>query len=352
MPEEYIPQSQQQIDPTQAYGQRGAPQTVPTSNEDFFSLMDSKINEEPAFPEEQMSALREKFEGMKVDYANGDKEDQAMLEADVIQTGTRLQTAEQFKVNLASMLTPDSGIGHNPTEKLAEYTDDMINIVNGNNEVTYDGNVPGYELHDGWTSMDDIEKLVKNRYVDEQSKNMFQTIIQDQQKLASSVQPGENTEFNLQKAYSDVKTKIIEMGDIRSLATDRIFGNRVFKDDLMSAIESGKYADFGLNEAQVVGMDPTPEDNITPEDTTAIVSSILQDENILKEYLTDYYVKAIEQNYYDNLNQDVRREMQWKNQKTPQSKQTNDGYTPQTSYDGGIKVKGGVIKNGIFMPNK
>ena len=331
MSEEYIPQSQQQVDPAQAYGQHEGPQAVPTSNEDFFSLMDSKMNEEPAFPEEQMSALRQKFEGMKVDYANGDKEDQAMLEADVVQTGTRLQTAEQFKVNLASMLTPNSGIGHNPTEKLAEYTDDMINIVNGNNEVTYDGNVPGYELHDGWTSMDDIEKLVKNRYVDEQSKSMFQTIIQDQQQLASSFQPGENAEFNLQKVYSDVKTKIVEMGDTRSLATDRIFGNRVFKDDLMVAIESGTYADFGFDKNQIESMDPNPEDGITPEDVTTIVSSILKDEKMLKEYLTDYYVKAVEQNYYDNLNQDVRREMQWKNQKTPQSKQSGGIYIPQST---------------------
>ena len=137
-----------------------------------------------------------------------------------------------------------------PDQKF-EYTDDMVNIVNGNNEVTYDGNVPGYELHDGWTSMDDIEKLVKNRYVDEQSKSMFQTIIQDQQQLASSFQPGENAEFNLQKVYSDVKTKIVEMGDTRSLATDRIFGNRVFKDDLMTAIESGTYADFGFDKNKI-----------------------------------------------------------------------------------------------------
>jgi len=331
MPEEYIPQSQRQVDPTQAYGDRGAPQAVPTSNEDFFSLMDSKINEEPAFPEDQMSALREKFEGMKADYANGDKEDQAMLEADVVQTGTRLQTAEQFKVNLASMLKTGSGIGHNPTEKLAEYTDDMTNIVNGNNEVTYDGNVPGYELHDGWTSMDDIEKLVKNRYVDEASKNMFKMMVQDQQKLASTIQTGENAEFNFQKAYSDVKSKIVEMGDIRSLATDKIFGNRVFKDDLLSAIQSNTYKDLGFDEEQIKLMDPTQEDGITPEDATNIVSNILKDENILQEYLVDYYTKAMEQNYYDNLNQDVRREMQWKNQQTPQSKQSGSIMIPQST---------------------
>tara|TARA_R110002020_G_scaffold102833_2_gene241116 strand:- start:7231 stop:8229 length:999 start_codon:yes stop_codon:yes gene_type:complete len=295
-------------------GSEGQEQNMPLpeseiSNDEFFSLMDTEMNKEPSFPEEQMTALRKKFEGMKLDYANGSKEDQALLEADVVQTGDRLSKAEQFKVSLAGMLMTGSEIGHNPTEKLAEYTSDIVNIVNGNNEVTYDGNIPGYELHDGWTSMDDIEKLIQSRYIDNESKSLFNLMITDQQKLAADIQPGENAHFNAQKVHADVRSKIVETGDVRSLAVDRIFGNRVFKDDLMSSIESGTYADFGLSEEQVMSMDPTPENSITPEDTTVIVSSIMQDENMLKEYLTDYYVKALEQNFYDNLRQDTRETM-------------------------------------------
>ena len=313
MPEENMPP---------ILGSEGQEQNIPSpqqeleepqpeiSNEEFFSLMDTEMNKEPSFPEEQMMALRKKFEGMKWDYANGSKEQQAMLEADVIQTGDRLSKAEQFKVSLAGMLMSGSEIGHNPTEKLAEYTNDIVNIVNGNNEVTYDGNIPGYELHDGWTSMDDIEKLIQSRYVDTESKSLLDLMITDQQKLAADIQPGENANFNLQKAHADVRTKIVETGDMRSLAIDKIFGNRVFKDDLMSAIESGTYADFGLSEEQVMSMDPTPEDNITPEDTVAITSSIIQDENMLKEYLIDYYVKALEQNFYNSLRQDTREAWQ------------------------------------------
>tara|TARA_R110002020_G_scaffold471145_1_gene697665 strand:+ start:1605 stop:2606 length:1002 start_codon:yes stop_codon:yes gene_type:complete len=317
--EEYIPQSQQSVAPIEAYGDRGGPQAVPTSNEDFFSAMDAELNREIKFDEETMEGLTTKFTNMKDQYAEGDKADQALLEADVVQTGGRMVKAEEFKKNLASLCSTDSGIGHNPTEKFAEYTDDIVNIVNGNNEVLYDGNIPGYELHDGWKSMDDIEELVKTRYVDETSSRILSTYIQDQELLASEVQPGEDSTFNWQKNYNKVKNHIIETGDIRSLATDKIFGNRVFKDDLLSAIEMGTYKDMGLTEEQVHQMDPNQDGKITTEDAAQITSNIMQDEDMLKKYLVDYYTKAMEQNYYNNLSPAVRRATQWKNQYTPQT---------------------------------
>jgi O-phosphoseryl-tRNA(Cys) synthetase len=191
--------------------------------------------------------------------------------------------------------------------------------------------------------------MVKGRNVDESSKELIQTMISDQQSHASEIQPGDNAEFNFQKVHNNVKTKIIEQGNVNSLATDKIFGNRVFKDDLLSAIENGTYGELGLTEEAIQSMDPTPDNKISTEDAAQIVSGILQDNDMLKDYLTDYYVKAMEQNFYDSLNPDVRKAIALEKQK---SKQTNNESTPRTSYDGGINIKGGVIKNGIFMPNK
>ena len=346
MSEEYIPQT---IPPSgtpersvqSVEGDPLPPQ--PISDGEFFNIMDTEINSEVSFPEDMMSGLREKFMKMKDDYAKGDKDTQALLEADVVQTGERIQKPEQFKVDLASKCMSGSGIGHSPTKKLAEYTNDIVNIVNGTTKATYDKNTPGYEMHDGWKSMDDIGKLVTSRYVDETSKNMLNTMITDQQKLASNIQPGENAEFNWQKAHNNIRTKLVESGDMKSLATDKIFGNRVFEDDLMSAIENGTYQELGLSEEVINSMDPTPDGKISSEDAAAITSGVLQDNDMLKDYLTDYYVKAMEQNFYDSLSPDVRKATQWKNQHNPPIKETSSN---------NIKVKGGIVKNGIFMPNK
>lgn len=352
MPEEYTPQTQEAVSPKEAYGGREGPQAVPTSNEEFFDVMNSELSREVKFNEETMEGLTTKFTNMKDQYADGDKADQALLEADVVQTGDRMVKGEEFKKNLASLLTESSGIGHDPTGKLAEYSDDMVNIVNGNNEVLYDGNMPGYELHDGWKSMEEIEKLVTSRHVDKSTKALFEASLTNQKRLAESMQVGDYEEFNWQKEYNSVKNNIVENGDIKSLATDKIFGNRVFRDDLLLAVESGTYKDMGLTEEQVNQMDPTPDGKITIEDATDITSKIMQDEDLLKEYLIDYYTKAMEQNYYNNLSPAVRRSVQWKNQSTPQTIKGTPEYKPQTTRGGDIPIKGGVIRNGIFMPNK
>ena len=320
------------------------------SDGNFFNLMDSKLNEETSFPQEQMAQLTDEFMAMKEQYANGDKKQHALLEAEVVQRGDRISKEEMFKTNLASLLGSGSKIGHSPTEKMAGYTQDVIDIVNGDNKPTYDGNTPGYELHDGWRSMDDIEKMVKSRNVDESSKELIQTMISDQQSLASEIQPGDNAEFNFQKVHNNVKTKIIEQGNINSLATDKIFGNRVFKDDLLSAIENGTYGELGLTEEVIQNMDPTPDGKISTEDAAQITSGILQDDDMLKTYLTDYYVKAIEQNFYDNLNPDVRKA---KAKEAQQLKKNTLQQKPQLGSDFKIDIKkrGGKIKNGVYVPN-
>ena len=265
-------------------------------DEKFFNTMDAELNREVKFDEDTMSALTGKFEGMSAEYAQGDKNKQALLEADVVQTGDRMFKAEEFRKNLAGLCNKNE-IGDNPTKKLVEYAADIENIVNGNNEVLYKENTPGYELHDGWKSFDEIEQLVTSRYVDEQSKNILNTYINDQRLLAENVQVGEYSKFNWDKNYNKVYNHIIETGDIRSLATDKIFGNRVFEDDLMSAIEMGTYADLGISD-DLSKYDPTPFDNnITSDDAAMMTSKILQDDDLLKKYLAEYYTKAMEQNY-------------------------------------------------------
>jgi hypothetical protein len=332
MQEEYIPQSEQPIEEIEPQVQS---EVEPITDESFFQVMKNELNRDVKFSEEEMAALRKKFENEKVEYANGNKETQAKLEAGVVQTGERMFNAEEFRKSLASNLDANSGIGHSPTEKLANYTDDMVNIVNGNNEVVYKENMPGFNLpsimgsegSDGWKSFNEIEDLVKSRYVDEASKSSIQTLIEDSSRQASDVQKGEDATFNYQKEYNNVKEKIVENGDIKSLATDKIFGNRVFKDDLMASIKMGKYTDMGLSEAQVMELDPTKDGKISHEDAVEITSRILRDDDMLKNYLADYYTKAMEQNYYNNLSPEVRKATQTK--QNSQATKDSSNYEPQ-----------------------
>ena len=335
MQEEYIPRTEQPVEDIQ-------PQVT---NEDFFSAMNNEFNRESKFSEEEMSALRETFKVMSDEYPNLNKEQQALYEAKVVTVGDRMFKNEEFRKTLSGDLTDSSLIGDDPVKKFGnELATDLINITNGNNETIYKDNTPGYIMKDGsFMSMEDIQSLVKGKYIDQKSIDVLTAATDEQIKLAGNVQPGENAEFNWSKQYNFVKNNLIGNGDIKSLATDKIFGNRVFEDDLMSAIENGTYQELGLSEEVINSMDPTPDGKISSEDAAAITSGVLQDNDMLKDYLTDYYVKAMEQNFYDSLSPDVRKATQWKNQHNPPIKETSSN---------NIKVKGGVVKNGIFMPNK
>ena len=76
--EEYVPQSAQ---PTQEMEPQIQPEVEPITDSSFFQVMKNELNRDVKFSEEVMAALRKKFENEKVEYANGNKETQAKLEA-------------------------------------------------------------------------------------------------------------------------------------------------------------------------------------------------------------------------------------------------------------------------------
>ena len=323
-------------------GSEGSQSTPIITSEELLNSAKNELNRDVTKKDsEDIALLTEKFKEDKSKYAKGSKEEQAKLEADVIQTGDRMFKADSFRQELANLLSNSDNIGHDPASKFPNHVNDFNAIINGNLEVVYDdNNTPGYELKDGFMPMQSIIDMVNGNAVDQKSKEGLKVLIDNEKNLAQNANKTEGASFNYQQKYSDVMEKMIETGDIRSLATDKIFGNRVFKDDLMESIASGTYADLGFNEEQIKNMDPTPNDKITYEDATQITSSIMKDEDQLKNYLAEYYTNILEQNYYKNLHPDVRSAMDEKNKK------------PKLSTDGGIKVKGGTIQNGVFVPGK
>ena len=264
---------------------------------------------------------------MSDEYPNLNKEQQALYEAKVVTVGDRMFKNEEFRKTLSGDLTDSSLIGDDPVKKFGnELATDLINITNGNNETIYKDNTPGYIMKDGsFMSMEDIQSLVKGKYIDQKSIDVLTAATDEQIKLAGNVQPGENAEFNWSKQYNFVKNNLIGNGDIKSLATDKIFGNRVFEDDLMSSIEAGTYKEMGIPESLVV--DPTPNDGkISSEDAAHITSNIIQDPDLLTEYLSDYYTKVLEQNFYSNLSPEVRKYTQTENPFIPKNLEDENEY--------------------------
>ena len=52
-------------------------------------------------------------------------------------------------------------------------------------------------------------------------------------------------------------------------------------------------------------MDPTPKTPITKEDAQVIVKNVLEDRELLTNYVTEYYTNLAEQNFNNNLKPEV-----------------------------------------------
>ena len=279
--------------------------------EQFNRIMKDESEREPGFTNKQRDEYTDRFMDEKFQYSQtkNDREGKklrAKLEQGVVDEGKKLVKEEGLKKELAGILSDTSGFGHNPMEKLGEYTDDITNIISGKKKVTYKDGKPGYEMVDGWQSMDQVSDGVKGKRVDQASQKGIKALIDDSVRKAEEIQPGENSEFNWNKEYNNIKNKIIDTGDLSSLAIDKMFGNRVFKDDLESAISSGTYKDMGLTDEQVNTIDPTDDGVVSKEDAMVITQALMQDQDMLKDHLALYYTKAMEQNFNNNLSAEIQ----------------------------------------------
>ena len=319
MEEEYAPQSQQPIEQVQ-------PQSVLDQNEMFLKLMNEELNRDPNVSQEQNEELHSYGVDAKTRFSEADKNEQAAIQKETLEKAQMMTVPEEFKKKIAEALSDTENFGHNPVEKLGPYANDVVDIIKGGSQPILKNNVPGYEMHNGeWMSMTDVTDLFSGMKVDQGSREGIKVLLDDVIRKAEDVQPGDDPTFNYQKEYNNIKEKIVETGDLRSLTLDKIFPNRTFKDDLISAIKQGTYKEMGISDSQI--QDPTPEDGrITEEDARVISEAVIQDESMLKDYLAEYFTKALEQNYNNNLSPAARRNMKM-NQYVPQTlAKENDPY--------------------------
>tara|TARA_X000001382_G_scaffold106877_1_gene82372 strand:+ start:505 stop:1464 length:960 start_codon:yes stop_codon:yes gene_type:complete len=299
------------------------------TNESFTKEMNNELNRMPNVSTEEHEEIRAFCEEKKNEYANSDKKTQFQIQQETLEKAQMLTVPEEFKKQIAQTLTDTNNFGHDIIGKLGDMAGDFQNIANGTSQPIFKDKVPGYEMSNGeWMSMESINDMLSTMKVDQGSKEGMKVLLDDVIRKAENIQPGDDPTFNYQKEYNNIKNKIVETGDLKSLTIDKIFPNRTFKDDLISAIKQGTYKEMGIDNDQV--QDPTPDDGkITEEDAKIISNTIIQNEDMLKEYLAEYYTKALEQNYNNNLSMDVKNNENKKNKSNKEVVNTNY-YTPKT----------------------
>lgn len=196
-----------------------------------------------------------------------------------------------------------------------------MKMVGGNQE-TEDKTSSGEEgekqkKKGNFMSFSDIENMVNEAAVDEKSFQAIEAIVANAAVDGEQKQIGEDSNFKYKSYFNNIKQQIVSKGNLRSLAQNTNTFGRSFEKDLAEAIMTASYEELGVgmggkDRDQLESMDPTPRTPITSRDAQVIVKRVLQDRELLVDYVTEYYTNFAEQNFNNSLKPEVASNFDYK----------------------------------------
>ena len=158
-------------------------------------------------------------------------------------------------------------------------------------------------------TMDELKEHVKSRAKDQQAANTLEANIVNGATRAKTLKEGDSLEFDREEAKNRY-SKILDTTDLYKAATKNMIGNTSFDQDLMEKLKSMEYSQLGIDDATVNRLDPTDDGTISEDDARVIVDKILDDEEMLKGYLTDYFTLYEEREFKNNMPKDLKESIQ------------------------------------------
>ena len=275
---------------------------------DFYKNVRAISQLDPDVNEDQQNQIANTLKDMKKKYlSTDDKMEKGRLNEKISGLANAVMQNETFIYETSDALADTRTFSKhsydtlNPNVKAA-----LPDILNKRTYPVIKGGKTGYEVNGNFMTLGQIQDEVKKVRIDKSSIDRYNVMRDDIIKNASKIQSSEFSDFNFKKIRANCFDNLVTQGNVGSMANNPLVGNRVFRDDLEQAIARGTYKDFGITDDMIV--DPTPADNnITPEDAKVIYQAIEQDEELLKNVLTDYLTQSLSNNHYTNLKPEVQR---------------------------------------------
>jgi len=158
-------------------------------------------------------------------------------------------------------------------------------------------------------TMDELKEHVKSRAKDQQTANTLEANIVNGATKAQNLKEGDSLDFDREEAKNRY-SKILDTTDLYKAATKNMIGNTSFEQDLMEKLKSMEYSQLGIDDATVNRLDPTDDGTISEDDARVIVDKILDNEEMLKGYLTDYFTLYEEREFKNNMPKDLKESIQ------------------------------------------
>ena len=97
-------------------------------------------------------------------------------------------------------------------------------------------------------------------------------------------------------------SNIVNQASTKSMAlSDKFIPGRVFRDDLISMLKDGSYGDLGVDVGDVQSVDPDSDGDgtefISDGDAITIADALINDNDLCKDYLTEYFTQHAKTNW-------------------------------------------------------
>ena len=156
---------------------------------------------------------------------------------------------------------------------------------------------------------DDLKQYIQGRNKAEDQSQVILDNVSSGSVKAKALKEGEPVEFNSEEARNRY-SKIITSDNALDLAMSKQIGETSFKQDLEEKITTMKYSDLGISEDIINNLDPTDDGKVSKSDAKVITGKILQDDEMLKEYLTEYFTLYEKREFEANVPTNLRDQLQ------------------------------------------
>lgn len=252
--------------------------------------------------EEEIGAIYDQLDEGRNDFIWGDKKQKTLSIKGLNNLASQYKHAQEVKLDIAKNYNANNfydGWDLNGGQAYKE-------IMSGDKTpIMKDGNL-GYDIEGEWIPLNTVQSKMDEFLKPDDFIKDFTTVKEKWNKISAKVQPGQDEAFPLNNVTSDMETVISDYSypKLKSIALTKMPGfKKSFMektyDDLMDP--STTYESLGITTEMVAESGVNVQDGINEDEATLLLAELISQENelLLKEELTDYFQKDIENSWND-----------------------------------------------------
>tara|TARA_Y100001938_G_C8092842_1_gene436160 strand:- start:815 stop:1957 length:1143 start_codon:yes stop_codon:yes gene_type:complete len=159
----------------------------------------------------------------------------------------------------------------------------------------------GVNINGEWTSISALNSKIQSGLIDSNFKKDLNTLVNKFSEDSKNIVEGEDDSFPMYEAKQKVNSLINNSSNLQSVAKDPMFGETSWYEDrflkLTDLREGESYADLGITPEMISGTNVDIKDGIQEDEAVLLLDSMMKNENILKQELSEYYIMYLGQNW-------------------------------------------------------